>query len=449
MIEAIVASALLVVVALGVLKGLDTAQHSSGREKARAVAAALTEQDQERLRAFRAVDLAEYDETRTITVNNAPYEIVSKGDWIKDSTGGTSSCNNTGAEADYMRITTTTTSGLINSPIPPITMSSLVAPPAGKFNVNQGTLGVQVNNRDGVGTEGIPVSIAGPASDTKDTNSAGCAIFPSIPIGSYTATVTKLGYVDHNGKSPGTVAGTVTSGKVSVSTIAFDAAASAAVTFDTEPRLGVPPKIAAMGTQLSASNAEVLAGSAFAGLRIFGAAGTRVAGLTATNLFPFTNGYGLFGGGCPQADPTKYIPSYYATFPSAFIQTNPGAASTPAVVRLPSINLRVTQGGLAPTAKYLTAKILVTSKSVDCTEEWRFTGAAAIDALGWMVSPALPFGEYEICASVQRSGGTQYRRVYTTSNVQNVHPRGVKPPGPVSPVLNVSNSSSGASVQCF
>ena len=61
MIEALVASVLLVVVALGVLKGLDTAQRSSGREKARSTAAALTEQDQEQLRSFRAVDLANYD----------------------------------------------------------------------------------------------------------------------------------------------------------------------------------------------------------------------------------------------------------------------------------------------------------------------------------------------------------------------------------------------------
>ena len=50
MIEAVAAAAILVIVVLGVLKGLDTANQSSGREKARAVAAALTEQDQERLR---------------------------------------------------------------------------------------------------------------------------------------------------------------------------------------------------------------------------------------------------------------------------------------------------------------------------------------------------------------------------------------------------------------
>jgi type II secretory pathway component PulJ len=46
MIDAVAAAALLAVVALGVLRGLDVAQRSSGREKARSAAAALTEQDQ-------------------------------------------------------------------------------------------------------------------------------------------------------------------------------------------------------------------------------------------------------------------------------------------------------------------------------------------------------------------------------------------------------------------
>ena len=64
MIEAIAAATLLVIVALGVLRGLDVANRSSGREKARSTAAALTEQDQERLRSFRAVDLANYERTK-------------------------------------------------------------------------------------------------------------------------------------------------------------------------------------------------------------------------------------------------------------------------------------------------------------------------------------------------------------------------------------------------
>ena len=80
-------------------------------------------------------------------------------------------------------------------------MSSLVAPPAGAFGINQGTLGVQVNDRDGKGVAGVAVAITGPASDTNLTNSAGCAIFPYIPIGTYAASVTQAGSVDRNGNS--------------------------------------------------------------------------------------------------------------------------------------------------------------------------------------------------------------------------------------------------------
>src|SRR4051794_28668221 len=87
LMEAVIAAAVLMIVILGVLKGLDTANRSSGREKARAIASALTEQDQERLRSFRALDLSNYEETRTVVVNNVSYTIDSKAEWVRDSTG--------------------------------------------------------------------------------------------------------------------------------------------------------------------------------------------------------------------------------------------------------------------------------------------------------------------------------------------------------------------------
>ena len=53
LIEVIVSAAILAVVALAVLSGLDGASASSARERARAVSASLAEQDQERLRSYR------------------------------------------------------------------------------------------------------------------------------------------------------------------------------------------------------------------------------------------------------------------------------------------------------------------------------------------------------------------------------------------------------------
>ncbi len=199
LMEAVIAAAVLMIVILGVLKGLDTANRSSGREKARAVAAALTEQDQERLRSFRAVDLSNYEETRSVDVNNVSYTIDSKAEWVRDSTGGTESCNNSTTQADYMRVVSTTSSGLVATPIAPITMASLVAAPIGAFGTNQGTLGVQVNDRDGEGVPGLPVTISGPATVTNETNSVGCAIFAYVPVGNYTARLNEAGWVDQGG----------------------------------------------------------------------------------------------------------------------------------------------------------------------------------------------------------------------------------------------------------
>jgi Tfp pilus assembly protein PilV len=445
MVEAIVAAMLLVMVALGVLKGLDTAQQSSGREKARSTAAALTEQDQERLRSFRAVDLANYDQTRTITVNNVQYTVQSQVDWIRDSTGGTQSCNNSATQADYMRITSTTTSNLVNTPIAPITQSSLVAPPVGAFGTNQGSLGIQVNNRDGVGVEDINVTITGPTTVTNPTNSAGCAIFAYVPVGAYTASVNTPGWVDKGGNQSTSVGATVSNGTVNVKNLDYDQAASVDANFDTETLGGAT--VPATTTQLSAANSGVPSGpfAPFAGERVWDPTGGAVGTISATALFPFKDGYSLYGGGCPGADPQKNDPDYYTTFPSANVAVNPGVASPAVQVRIPSINLRVLYNA-APLASTYQAytRILVTSTSTNCSEKFSFP-APSTDANGWMLNPALPFGTYKVCAESRTPASTTSLRKKEITGVNNWYYHGMKPPDVVSPVIDLnSGTSSGA-----
>ena len=138
-------------IVLGVLAGIDGAAGSSGREKARSVAGTLAEQDQERMRGMRAVDLSNYAYNRDVTVGTATYNVDSESDWIRDNTGGTVSCTNSSAQADYLRIRTTVTSSTVGKRTAPVQIDSLVAPPVGAVGTNQGTLAVQVNDRDAVG----------------------------------------------------------------------------------------------------------------------------------------------------------------------------------------------------------------------------------------------------------------------------------------------------------
>ena len=429
MIEAIAAAALLAVVALGVLRGLDVAQHSSGREKARSAAAALTEQEQEKLRAMRAVDLANWDSTRTLTVGKAKYVVTSQVDWVRDSTGGTQSCNNSTQQADYMRITTTTKSTLINTPIPPIKMSSLVAPPVGAFGDNQGTLGVQVNDRNGAGVAGINVNITGPATVSNPTNSAGCAIFAYVPIGTYTAAVNTTGWVDKGGNQNTSVGATVSQGQVKVANLVYDQAASGSLKFDTERLDG---SIAGVkGTTVGASNTGVTAGPlSVAGIRKFGTAGTFVDSMNLTGLFPFTDGYGLFGGACAGADPTKYDSDFYTTFPAAHITSEPGAVAPQATVRLPSINLKVQRDGVVPGVP---VKLVLTETSTGCSEVFTFNDAVE-NSTGIMKKDLqpLPWGDYKVCASMLKTGSTTSYRTKTVAGlVQNRQMEGIKPAIPL------------------
>jgi hypothetical protein len=396
MIEAVVAAALLVIVVLGVLKGLDTANESSGREKARAVAAALTEQDQERLRSFRAVDLNNYDRQLDVTVNKVKYTVESKAEWVRDSTGGTASCNNTANQADYLRIVSKTTSGFVTTPIPPITMASLVAAPIGAYNANQGTLGVQVNNRDGQGVEDVNVSIAGASTADNLTNEVGCAIFAYITAGAYTITLNQAGSVDPGGKTISTKTATVAPGAVTIETMPYDKASSVNVSFDTvTARDGL---INTNATAVSGSNSNIPAVAPLpAGLRTWGAGPLLKPSITATDMFPFDDGYGMFAGACAGADPTRdpLFADYYEDNPDDFVQPERGLAATPVKVRLPSTNLRVLNNGnqiLTP------VHVVFTSRSAGCTEKFSWTGTTHAD--GSIREPALPFGDYQVCADV-------------------------------------------------
>jgi Tfp pilus assembly protein PilV len=459
MIEAIAAATLLVIVALGVLRGLDVAQRSSGREKARSTAAALTEKDQERLRSFRAVDLANLDESNPVTVNGVKYVVESRVDWVRDSTGGTQSCTNSAVQADYMRITSTTTSGLINTPIPPIKMSSLVAPPIGAFGANQGSLGIQVNNAAGQGVAGQNVTITGPTTITNATNEVGCAIFAYVPVGAYTASVNTPGWVDRGGNQLATVGATVNQGVVNVKTMVYDRAATVVANFDTEDRNGatssiVPPPST---TQLSASNPGVPTGpfSSAAGARFFDPApvgAPAYSSITMSGLFPFTDGYSLYGGGCRGADPTANDSDYYTTAgTAATVDVLPGQTTSPAAtVRLPSLNLRILYNGAPlPAANRPTTRVVIRQTGTACSE--RFIAAApATDDNGWLKDQAYPFNTYSICveSTTPASSPSTQLRNKTITGVRNWYHRGMKLPDVASPVIDLAPNSTTSSGAC-
>src|SRR2546423_15224663 len=94
MVELVVSAALLIVIVTGTFSAFDQASATSGSIKSRAEASGVAQQDQERMRAFKAVDLSNYRATRTQTVAGVSYTVASRADWVDDQSGTTSCATN-------------------------------------------------------------------------------------------------------------------------------------------------------------------------------------------------------------------------------------------------------------------------------------------------------------------------------------------------------------------
>jgi type II secretory pathway pseudopilin PulG len=427
LLEVIVSAAVLAIVAVAVLAGIDGAQSSTGREKARSVAANLAEQDQERLRSLQVDSLADYSEERTVDVDGSNYKVVSTGTWVRDDTGGTVSCQNNSKQADYLQITSTVTNSSVGVRTDPVVIKSLSAPSVA-YSSTRGSLAVQVNNRDGVGVAGLMVNIDGPSSDSAPTNANGCAVFQFIPVGNYNITLNRPNWVDHFGTTVSVGNQDVTAGTINVRTMDYDTAATAVATIGTykpgSTTTATGNLIPSTSFRVSATNSEE------PGLmRTYTSTPASVAAGTfnLTLLFPFKTEYGVFTGGCEEANPTLYDPDYFPNYTGS-VTTDPGQTDA-VTVRQPPLNFRVrARDGSYPNGA--TVEMTLRTNTAECTEPTYVmtTGnnpyaTPATSQPGWPTrgpltfDPGLPFGRYNMCLEYWDSSGTPgYRHYETTSS---------------------------------
>jgi type II secretory pathway pseudopilin PulG len=306
LIEVIVSAAVLALASLAILAGIEGAQSSAGREKARSVASSLAEQDQERLRSLQFDTLDGYSTSpppsRQVTVDGIPYNVASTTTWQTDSTSGTDQCTSSSSNAKYLQLTSVVTSKIIGGNIAPVRMDSLEAPSV-QYSANHGDLGIKVIDRNGTGVPNIAVSIAGPESGSTTTDATGCAFFGGVTVGTYTASLNTLGYVDHWGNTASQLPGVqVAAGSVTVKSIAYDQAGSVTATFKT-----YPPNATGTATTLSSGAPTLTAanGTEVGLMRTYppspGTVG--LSSITADKLFPFTTAYAFYSGLCGYDNP--------------------------------------------------------------------------------------------------------------------------------------------------
>jgi Tfp pilus assembly protein PilV len=420
--EVLMSATILLGVALATLTAVDRAQETATQSRGRSVAASLAEQDQERLRAMPATALANYKgETRPVTVGSVRYDVVSSAAWVRDATGGTQSCTSDAPQADYLKVTSTVTSGLVGTKTRPVTLTSLVSPPLEK----RGSLAVKVSNSrlPTQPVQGLTVSIAGTtgatagttASDT--TNSAGCAIFSLLPAGTYRVRLNQAGWVDPSGVTAVDVSKGVTSGNVSVLALQYDRAGKITVSFDT---LVAGVSSPSRGWAATAANRGVPGN----GLRSYTGLNAPQASVEIPNLFPFTTGYQTYAGACNSANPRVAIPdtSWYTTGGGAgdSIVVPQGDTSRVATVRQPPLNLTVKNGTTALSGANVVLTPTDTARTVKPVLTTDATGRATkppYDFGTGMVNydPGVPFGRFNLC--VDGLIGVERKKYTGTVNV--------------------------------
>jgi Tfp pilus assembly protein PilV len=396
MLEVLASALLVVIISVGVLKTFDAANAATGNTKNRAVAADLAQQDQERMRAFRAKELSNLNATYTRTVAGVNYTITSTAIWVNDGSGSRR-CGLTSGRADYLRIRSSVVWDRMRGAAP-VTSTSLYAPPSGSFG-DEGNLGFEILNRSAAGVPGVSVSLSGPATRSGVTDSDGCVFFAFLPQGQYTATISKSGFVDYNGNATITKTFGVTGGTTQVQPLDYDQAATITANIRSWRTTAVgpplPASVAAQAGHVSFGHGQYNAPF----WKFFGTGTLRSSFGAAQGLnafFPFTSSYSAYTGNCaPNSGMAATVP---ALTPGGSVSVN---------VNEPGLQIRAAASGTTAGTPLVTmpqgTTVTLTPRSTGCTGMLTLR----LDSAGWVgptnvattVDPGVPYGAYDICAS--------------------------------------------------
>jgi prepilin-type N-terminal cleavage/methylation domain-containing protein len=393
MVELIVAVTVFALVFAAVSLGIGRVLEVNRGNRNRSAAAYLAARQLEEVRAksFDQVTLGRTTCVYTTTSCKlpSPYTVVQDVAWASPGST-TTSCDvpaTSGSVLAYKRVTVTVTWPDMNG-VAPVTSQTLLTPPGGTYDPNDGHILVQVFDRDALPLGGQAVSISGPETASQTTTTDGCAFFPYLEPGTYTATLSTSGYVDRQGNQPATQTVGVTATQISKVQFDYDQAATLSVALTTPAGAAIPSGIA-----LTVANSNLTVGTKSFQQAATGSGITR----TVTPLFPYASGYQVWTGDCADADPATYSGGSRG----AVLASNP-AATTTGSAALDAVDLVVkrSNGTLMSGATVVATHAAGTG----CTSGETLTSATTTNSSG-ALRLALPYGTWTIRATVT-SGGT-------------------------------------------
>lgn len=407
LMEVIVSALLVALVASGALFGLQAASRAGAEQRHRVQAHGLAQEDQARLRVMRLSDLSGLDQTRTVIQDGNTYTITSKSQYITDATG-TASCESGGASPDYLRITSRVTWPSIASR-PPVELNSIASPPNGSVSAGRGALAISVQNADGAGIGGFPLSGAGAGSFGGSTADNGCIIFGGLPAGNYTLTPGGgAGYVDPDGDAPAGKTVSVVAYSTNTIVLLYDQPGSIATTFRTINSAG--QNIASRADSIRIYN------NGMTSAKNFGTLGNRVTSITADPVFPFNSPVSVYAGSCDGNNPN---PGGVANPPAAAAiaaaTVNPGA-TTNASILLPALDLTVWSGTSSTSRGVRVNNANVKVYDTVCSNSYTYR----TNSQGELSDPGLPYGTYHVCVDNGSRLAYSLNRPVTNPNTPTV-----------------------------
>jgi prepilin-type N-terminal cleavage/methylation domain-containing protein len=392
LIELVVAVTLFALVFAAVSLGIGRALELNRSNRNRSAAAYLAARQLEAVRAQPFQDVALGRTTCPYTTAScdlpSPYTVVQEVAWASPGST-TTSCDvptASGAALAYKRVTVTVTWDDMRS-VAPVTSQTLLTPPGGLYDPDNGHILVQAFNRDAGPLAGQTVSVSGPQTASQATNAEGCVFFAYLDPGTYTVTLNGFGYVDRQGNQPATQTVAATASQISRLQFDYDRAATLQIGLVAPADAVIPSGIA-----LTVANSNLTVGTKSFQESSTGSGATR----TVTPLFPYASGYQVWAGGCADADPAATAGGSRG----AILASNPaGTTSGSATLDAVDVYVRRTNGTAVSNADVTVQA--THAGATGCPSGETLTASARSDANG-RVRLALPYGSWTIRAT---SGG--------------------------------------------
>jgi Tfp pilus assembly protein PilV len=413
LIEVLVGCVVLAIATAGILNGIDGAQSVGAKNKARSVQATLAQQDIERMRSMPVATLDNFAQTRTLNVAGADYTVVSDTDWVSDK-AGVVNCSNTAAKADYLKLTSTVTSAATGAKT--VTETGLLTPAVGALSTASGSATVQLTGRNGLPLSGVAVNLTGASTQSATTNSLGCAVFGYIPVGSYNITIN--GYVAMDSSSPATSTMQVYTGRATFTPLQVERPASLRANF-VQPSGGTRAASTLIWDRITVKNANLIGGQ-----KTFIRTAGKATSVDATDLYPFSDGVGVYAGDCAANDPSLYVPTYFnPSAPRGWTALNPGDALRAVSVEMPTLRVTVRRTSSA-TPVFVSSKVMLTPLDTGCTVTATLAAGPFTGVASRIMDIAAPFGRYTLCVSnrTNATDSTTARRITSTQDLRTPVP---------------------------